>query len=177
MGTMFSRSIYALITFMMITGCSRYYHGDKSNHYNGAHFFNPGKPMDKGFTTFLKWKFTADKQPWPEPGPSPYYDKPPARVYGGKLRVSYVGHATVLIQTRGLNILTDPVWSERAGPFGWAGPRRVHPPGIEFEDLPVIDIIITTTLTSVQSSNSGYGTVQGSLFPWEITPSFHGITK
>lgn len=139
---MFNRSIWALVTFMMVSGCSRYYHGDNSDHFNGTHFFNPGKPMEKSFATFLKWKFTAEKQPWPEPSPSPHYDKPPARVYGGKLRVSYVGHATVLIQTRGLNILTDPVWSERVSPVRWAGPRRVHPPGIEFENLPDIDIIL-----------------------------------
>ena len=57
---MFNRSIWALVTFMMVIGCSRYYHGDKSDHFNGAHFFNPGKPMEKEFTIeCFNWPTTA----------------------------------------------------------------------------------------------------------------------
>jgi N-acyl-phosphatidylethanolamine-hydrolysing phospholipase D len=56
--------------------------------------------------------------------------------------VTWVGHATVLLQLDGLNILTDPNWSERASPFGWAGPRRLNPPGVAFEDLPRIDVVV-----------------------------------
>lgn len=58
------------------------------------------------------------------------------------MRVSFVGHATVLIQTQGINILTDPIWSERASAVSWAGPRRVHPPGILWEELPPIDVVL-----------------------------------
>jgi L-ascorbate metabolism protein UlaG (beta-lactamase superfamily) len=53
-----------------------------------------------------------------------------------------IGHATVLLQVAGLNILTDPVWSERAGPLSWLGVRRVRPPAIAFDDLPPIDVIL-----------------------------------
>lgn len=53
-----------------------------------------------------------------------------------------VGHATLLIQIDGLNILTDPVWSDRASPVSFAGPRRVTPPGIRSDDLPPIDVIL-----------------------------------
>lgn len=130
------------IALMAATGCSQYYQGTESDHFDGRVFHNPGKPMNKGFGTFLKWKFTADKQPWPQYSQLSSYDKPPERVDGGNLRISYVGHATVLIQTQGLNILTDPVWAERASPFQWAGPRRVHPPGIRLEDLPDIDAVL-----------------------------------
>jgi N-acyl-phosphatidylethanolamine-hydrolysing phospholipase D len=56
--------------------------------------------------------------------------------------VTWVGHATVLLQLDGLNILTDPNWSERASPLGWAGPRRLNPPGVAFEDLPRIDAVV-----------------------------------
>jgi L-ascorbate metabolism protein UlaG (beta-lactamase superfamily) len=55
-----------------------------------------------------------------------------------------VNHATVLIQMDGLNILTDPVWSERIGPVSWAGPKRHRPPGIRFEDLPPIDVVLVS---------------------------------
>lgn len=55
-----------------------------------------------------------------------------------------VGHASVLIQAAGLNILVDPVWSERASPVSWAGPKRVTRPGIAFDDLPPIDAVLVT---------------------------------
>jgi L-ascorbate metabolism protein UlaG (beta-lactamase superfamily) len=53
-----------------------------------------------------------------------------------------VGHATVLIQVAGLNLLTDPVWSERASPISFLGPKRVTAPGIEFDQLPKIDAVL-----------------------------------
>ena len=55
-----------------------------------------------------------------------------------------VGHATVLIQVAGLNILTDPVWSPRTSPFSFIGPKRVVAPGIAFDDLPPVDIVLVT---------------------------------
>jgi L-ascorbate metabolism protein UlaG (beta-lactamase superfamily) len=69
---------------------------------------------------------------------------PTARLPAAALRVTLVGHATLLIQTGGLNILTDPVWSERASPFRFAGPRRVNPPGIAFASLPPVDLVLLT---------------------------------
>ncbi len=56
--------------------------------------------------------------------------------------VTWVGHATLLVQVDGENILTDPIWSDRASPVGFAGPRRLVPPGIRFEDLPAITAVI-----------------------------------
>lgn len=61
---------------------------------------------------------------------------------GAALRVSFAGHASFLLQGQGLNILTDPVWSERASPFTFTGPRRRNPPGIAFADLPKIDAVL-----------------------------------
>src|SRR3546814_8194709 len=52
--------------------------------------------------------------------------------------------ATMLIQTQGLNILTDPVWSDVAGPFGRIGPRRVAAPGVALDDLPPIDLVLVS---------------------------------
>ena len=121
---------------------SRYYQGPVNGHFDGSRFYNPGKPMNKGFLTVLRWRLTGNREPWPAYRELPFTDKPPRRVEGNNLRVSFVGHVTTLIQTQGLNILTDPVWSDRASPFSWIGPRRVHPPGIRFEDLPPIDLIL-----------------------------------
>ena len=67
---------------------------------------------------------------------------PPRRVEGNALRVTLVNHSTVLLQQQGSNILTDPIWSERASPFSWAGPRRRRKPGVSWEDLPPIDAVL-----------------------------------
>jgi N-acyl-phosphatidylethanolamine-hydrolysing phospholipase D len=56
--------------------------------------------------------------------------------------ITWVGHATLLVQLDGVNVLTDPQWSERASPFSFAGPRRVTPPGLRFEDLPPIHVVL-----------------------------------
>jgi L-ascorbate metabolism protein UlaG (beta-lactamase superfamily) len=61
---------------------------------------------------------------------------------GSPPRVTWVGHSTVLVQLDGVSFLTDPQWSERASPVGFAGPRRVTPPGVAFEALPAIDFVV-----------------------------------
>lgn len=66
-----------------------------------------------------------------------------ARVYQG-VRITPINHATVLIQMAGLNILTDPIWSERASPVSWAGPRRFHPPALPLTQLPPIDVVLVS---------------------------------
>jgi L-ascorbate metabolism protein UlaG (beta-lactamase superfamily) len=66
---------------------------------------------------------------------------PPQAVETG-VRFTLVNHSTILVQLPGCNILTDPVWSERASPFSWAGPRRHRKPGIAFDDLPPIDAVL-----------------------------------
>jgi L-ascorbate metabolism protein UlaG (beta-lactamase superfamily) len=56
--------------------------------------------------------------------------------------VTWVGHATLLVQLDGVNLLTDPHWSPRASPVTFGGPRRVTPPGLRFEDLPPIHLVL-----------------------------------
>ena len=60
----------------------------------------------------------------------------------GECAITWVGHSSFLIQVGGLNILTDPVWSERCAPVQWAGPRRHVAPGIPFQELPPIGIVL-----------------------------------
>jgi L-ascorbate metabolism protein UlaG (beta-lactamase superfamily) len=120
-----------------------YYEGPVTDHFDGVRFSNPpGGPAMKPFTEFLKWQVSGEREDWPDAYPSPFADKPPARV--GGLRIVLVGHASLLIQAAGLNILIDPIWSERASPFTFIGPQRVNPPGIAFADLPSIDAVLVT---------------------------------
>jgi L-ascorbate metabolism protein UlaG (beta-lactamase superfamily) len=122
----------------------RYHEGPVSDHFDGERFFNPGGPIGKGLLDVIRWRLDAQTAPWPDSVPLATTAKPPARVEGTALRATFVGHATVLLQTAGVNILTDPTWSERAFPVQWAGPKRVTPPGIAFEDLPPIDLVVVT---------------------------------
>jgi len=119
---------------------NRYYQGPPTDHFDGVRFFNPGQPStDCGLTAMLRWKLAGGAAKWPATVPV-IPAKPEARIAG--LRIIMVGHASLLIQAAGRNILTDPVWSERASPFAFAGPKRVTAPGIAFEDLPPIDAVL-----------------------------------
>jgi L-ascorbate metabolism protein UlaG (beta-lactamase superfamily) len=123
-------------------GGNAYYAGPPSDHFDGTTFFNPGGTPPRGLGEVLRWQLSGGKVAWPEAVPSPFPpDRPPPRV-AGAARIAFAGHASFLVQAGGLNILTDPVWSERASPFGFTGPRRYNPPGIAFDDLPRIDAVL-----------------------------------
>jgi L-ascorbate metabolism protein UlaG (beta-lactamase superfamily) len=121
---------------------NRYYSGPVSDHFDGARFFPPGPTIDRGVIDLLRWSLTERRARWPGSFPSPFADRPPARVEGGALRVVLIGHASFLVQTRGLNLLIDPVFSKRASPAQWIGPARVNAPGVAFDDLPDIDAVL-----------------------------------
>lgn len=118
-----------------------YYKGPVSDHFDGTRFRNPaGEPeTDRSLGEVLRWRRHSVDNPWPATvDVAPVV--PEARVEG--LRITMVGHATLLIQFAGLNMLTDPVWSDRASPVAFAGPRRVTAPGVALDALPPIDIIL-----------------------------------
>jgi N-acyl-phosphatidylethanolamine-hydrolysing phospholipase D len=64
------------------------------------------------------------------------------RANGSTPTVTWIGHATMLVQLQGTNLLTDPHWGQRASPLSWAGPKRLQPPGLAFEDLPPIHVVL-----------------------------------
>lgn len=140
-------ALLALVCGGVALGCCVFsaptYRGPPSDHFDGARFFDK-KERVTDLVDAAKWGLTRTRPRWPEwieaaPGPAP-----PARVDGGAMRVTFVNHATLLIQVDGVNVLTDPVWSERVSPVDFAGPRRVRPPGIRFEDLPPIDVVLVS---------------------------------
>jgi N-acyl-phosphatidylethanolamine-hydrolysing phospholipase D len=119
-------------------------------HHTQNGFRNPwfSEEDEKSFLDFLRWQWNRriarqvvkpdryDLKAIPRE-----YVNPPNRMYSGML--TWVGHATYLIQLENKNILTDPVWSDRVGPLGRRlGPRRYMPPGIPWEKLPPIDIVV-----------------------------------
>jgi L-ascorbate metabolism protein UlaG (beta-lactamase superfamily) len=118
------------------------YQGTCTDHFDGKKFHNLELPRRQGVLGFWRWRLTRRPGYWSERTNSQTGQPPPLRVGGPGLRVTFINHATVLIQMEGINILTDPTWSERASPLSWAGPRRRNLPGIRFEDLPPIDFVL-----------------------------------
>jgi L-ascorbate metabolism protein UlaG (beta-lactamase superfamily) len=111
-------------------------------HFDGKRFFNPDAPQAGGLLEALRWKLTSRRDPSPSFVSDVEQSIPPRRLEGGGLRATLVNHSTVLLQQPGSNILTDPVWSERASPLSWIGPRRRRKPGVSWEDLPCIDAVL-----------------------------------
>jgi L-ascorbate metabolism protein UlaG (beta-lactamase superfamily) len=142
------RNVAGIMTAAMLSGCASFaapaYHGPLSDHFDGKHFHNYVRTRDAQLDDALR---STARRILRQNGRLPDWeevdtDVPPPRVTGSALRVTFVNHATVLIQTDGINILTDPVWSNRVSPVQWFGPRRFRPPGIRFEDLPPIDVVL-----------------------------------
>ncbi|KIZ44689.1 membrane protein [Rhodopseudomonas palustris] len=119
------------------------YRGPVSDHFDGTRFFDPDGAPPKKLGDVLGWTLSRKPAKWPD-RVAVQTDLPPPAVTGDKVRLSFVGHVSWLIQTAGLNILVDPVWSERASPLSFAGPKRVRAPGIAFEALPKIDVALVS---------------------------------
>ncbi len=117
------------------------YRGPRSNHFDGAHFQNEEPFEEQSPSELARWLLSRHRGAWPDSGAVPR-PAPAARVVGGRPRVTMVNHSSLLVQMDSLNILTDPVWSGRVGVEGEVGVRRHRPPGIPFDSLPPIDIVL-----------------------------------
>src|SRR5579864_3764831 len=111
-------------------------------HFDGKRFYNPDAPQALGFLDALRWKLSSRPESSPNFVSDVQQSIPPRHIEGSGMRVTLVNHSTVLLQQRGSNILTDPIWSERASPLSWIGPRRRRRPGVSWEDLPPIDAVL-----------------------------------
>ena len=115
-----------------------------SDHFDGTHFFNPDigtNPDRRGLWELMRWRFGSTRQPWPDAVPNAAYP-PPSRPGNGQAAITFIGHATFLIQLPDMTLLTDPIFSDRASPVPFAGPRRVRAPGLSLAALPKIDLIL-----------------------------------
>ncbi len=113
-----------------------------SDHCDGRRFFNPGVDTDKSLADLLRWRRSPRPAAWPRTPATVSGAAAPAAPGPGDIAVTLVGQATVLIQVAGLNILTDPIFSDRASPLPFAGPRRVRPPAPAIRDLPPIHLVL-----------------------------------
>ncbi len=120
------------------------YKGPESDHFDGKKFHNSDKVRGRGLFDMMKWALSGDRGEWKELREEDLTFAVPSQTPESKdeISITFVNHTTFLIQVNGLNILTDPVWSKRVSPYSWVGPKRMRPPGIRFEDLPPIDLVL-----------------------------------
>lgn len=116
------------------------YQGAPSDHFDGKQFRNPSGARAGNFKDMIKWFRERNQPKWTfRENDSPEVLLPPRNE---NLNACFINHASFLLQWGGLNILTDPVFSERTSPFSFAGPRRMHPPGLKADNLPPVDIVL-----------------------------------
>lgn len=114
----------------------------RSDHFDGRRFFNPGDSADRSIGDLLRWITSGQRQRWPRWVENQVTCRLPQAVPPGTVALTWVNHATFLIQTMDLNVLTDPVWAWRASPVQFMGPRRVRFPGVPFGRLPRIHVAL-----------------------------------
>lgn len=128
-----------IMTGVLISGPR--YKGSRSDHFDGSRFVNQGGVKAKGGLDVFRWMMFRKPARWKHDYTENYGKHPLAHVKDG-IRITFINHSTFLIQVDGVNILTDPVWSKRASPYRWIGPKRKKLPGIRFEHLPRIHLVL-----------------------------------
>lgn len=112
-----------------------------SDHCDGNRFYNPGVHINRNWWDVLRWRLTSRAEPWPQTVEIKNYELPSKPNETG-LTCTWINHATTLLRSATITWLIDPVFSPCAGPWGRWGPRRAHRPGIGFDNLPFIDVVL-----------------------------------
>ena len=136
--------IFCLVVFSV--GCAssqseRYISDEHFNSRTGK-FFNPELKKEKGLSDVIRWLWVRDRADWPDKVENEGKPKLASELNDFEMAITYINHSTFLIQLNGLTILTDPIFSERCSPVSFAGPKRVREPGLAFDQLPPIDVVI-----------------------------------
>lgn len=118
-------------------------HWPRSDHFNGSQFFNTARSA-RGMGDVLTWLRSRQPSPWPAWEENLVFAPPPACFSENPAdwQAVFINHATVLLQLGPLNVITDPVYSERCSPFTFLGPKRVRRPGVALVDLPPIHVVL-----------------------------------
>lgn len=137
------KQLISIIGILFLTSCQCHVYQGQSlaDHFASQKFYNPEQKSSQSFLNIFKWLVTREKNLWPLKVPQ-RHPPPLTKLDPHEVRVIYITHATTLIQTANFAILTDPIWSERASPFSWIGPKRVQQPGISISNLPKINLIL-----------------------------------
>ncbi len=137
-----------ILSLVVLTLCigkllsTKPYHGPVTDHFNGHRFKNPSKRSAKGFKDVFKYIRKRQKDKWPK-FENPYVRKTKVEdANEHEIKIHFVNHSSFLIQIGSVNILTDPIWSEYCSPVPLPMLKRKRPPGIMFDKLPRIDLVL-----------------------------------
>ena len=111
----------------------------RADHFDGRRFFNPNGANGQSVWNVPRLLLTPRTR-WPSR--IPVEPRRPPAIGPDEVVLTFVGHASFLIQVAATNLLIDPVYAERASPVSFAGPRRVRAPGVRFDDLPTIALVL-----------------------------------
>ena len=143
----------------------------KSDHFDGTRFFNPTGAAGQPFSALPRLLRTP-RAPWPTHVPVAA-QRPPA-LDGATAVLTFVGHSTWLIQTARETLLTDPMYSRRAGPFNMFGPRRVRDAAVSFDDLPRITLVLLSHNHYDHCDVATLGRLSKKFDPLVVTPVGNG---
>ena len=139
-----------LLLFTLLGGCSAvnpYFDPARPHHTAEGFKNNYTGPINKSFSELVRWQIERRTHDLPRPPAQPVATQAPdlaaIKAYtGGPPAITWIGHASMLVQAGGLNVLTDPIFSNRASSVQFVGPQRAQPPGIALADLPPIDVVL-----------------------------------
>jgi N-acyl-phosphatidylethanolamine-hydrolysing phospholipase D len=117
------------------------------HHTRNGRFCNPWGLEESRFGGLLRWRWNRIRHPLPrDDGARSLHPVtstlPSPRAAVNQIAITWVGHSTMLVQLGPLNILTDPIWSDRASPWRAVGPRRLVPAALPIDELPPIDLVL-----------------------------------
>jgi L-ascorbate metabolism protein UlaG (beta-lactamase superfamily) len=142
-----------------------------SDHFDGIRFFNPTGIQARPFSAVPRMLLER-RTPWPT-RVDEVQSAPPA-LNADAAVVTFIGHATFLIQTPAGHILTDPIYSDRAGPLNIVGPRRVRQPAVRFDDLPAISTVLLSHNHYDHCDRRTLGRLAERFDPLVVTPLGNG---
>ena len=142
-----------------------------SDHSDGHRYFNPNGANGQPFRKVPRLLLTP-KARWPSE--VPVEPRRPPAAGPDEVIVTFVGHSTFLIQAAGINALIDPVYAKRAGPLSFAGPRRVRAPGVRFDDLPPISLVLLSHNHYDHCDLGTLRTLTRRFHPAAVTPTGNG---
>jgi N-acyl-phosphatidylethanolamine-hydrolysing phospholipase D len=142
-------AIFCLFSLAACTTVNEDYNAAKKHHRPEGFQNNYTEATDKSRADLLRWQLARLRDGLPKPPEKPTPVVAPDMKFvsanqgaAQEPAITWIGHATMLVQMGGLNILTDPIFSQRASPVQFAGPKRYQPPGIALKDLPRIDVVL-----------------------------------
>lgn len=130
--------LFFFTTFCLVGCMSANY--PKSDHYDGKTFYNPSGKAPKKFLDLLKW-WREEAAEWPESVPLKPQQALVKNLANDEMHISFINHASFLIRTAEWSLITDPHFTERASPLSFAGPKRVHPPGVSLDAIDRLDYV------------------------------------